>query len=154
MAGSRRRVLRPRVAIYAALLAVVAGVFVTLLVTASPVDIRILRGRGQPYTLRDDGVVVGTIQVKLTNRTDGERSYKVEAVSPASARVRLEENPVALRPGHPSAQTGLLEVARGDFDSRGVCDVQIRVSDGARFERTIRYRTLGPSGLAGQEAKP
>ncbi|MCW5764807.1 MAG: cytochrome c oxidase accessory protein CcoG [Phycisphaeraceae bacterium] len=154
MAGGRARVLRARVAIYAALLAVVTGVFVTLLVTASPVDIRILRGRGQPFTLRDDGVVVGTIQVKLTNRTDHERAYTVEAVSPASAKVRLDENPVEVKPGHLSAQTGLLEVARGDFDSRGVCDVQIRIRDGERFERTIRYRTLGPSGHAGQEARP
>ncbi|MBY0396940.1 MAG: cytochrome c oxidase accessory protein CcoG [Thermoleophilia bacterium] len=143
-AATRR--FRPRLLIYPAVMTLVFGGLVTLLLTASPVDLRLLRGRGQPFVVETDGRIAGTVQLKLTNRAAAPATYAVTLTRPPQGEVHLDENPVTLKPGELRTLAGTLRLRAQDFGPLGTCPVQIQVAGPDGFARTLSYTALGPAG--------
>ncbi|MFT3686807.1 MAG: FixG Ig-like domain-containing protein [Phycisphaerales bacterium] len=140
---------RPRLLIYPVVLTVVFGGLIALLLVASPVDTRILRGRGQPFIVESDGRIGGTVQVKLTNRTRASATYTVRVVKPQGAsggEVHLDENPVVVKPGELRTLSGTLHLPAGAFGPLGTCPVQFEITGPDGFSRRISYTALGPAG--------
>jgi cytochrome c oxidase accessory protein FixG len=144
MEGARPRILRPRLFLYTGILAALVSLFVYTLVNKSPADLSVLRGAGAPFNLLPDGEITNQLKIKITNRTDSTRSYRIEVVEDG---VRLEtmENPVAVKAGEPFSGSVIAVLARSAFHD-GHKDVRVRITadNGVVIERSVRL--LGPYG--------
>lgn len=77
LSGKKKRVIRPRVLLYGvmAVASVVALGFA--LQTRTTLDVKMLRQRGAPYTVLDDGSVVNRFELHVVNKSEREQSYRV-----------------------------------------------------------------------------
>src|SRR5690606_14641769 len=64
----RGRLLRPRVVLYPALLAIVGALFVGVLATKSSTDVLLLRGPGIPFNTPPTGEIANQARLRITNR--------------------------------------------------------------------------------------
>lgn len=149
--GQRTRVLRPRIAVYSAVLAVVVGALSLVLAGAAPADVTVLRGLGRPFTELPGGEIANPVRVKIVNRTDEPATFTIGAVAADGAergvRTVCEEPTVALGPGE-SRTVPVMVVAPAEAFERGGLEVLVRVSDGEKFTRDVPYRMLGPGQRA------
>ena len=145
MEGEKPHMVRPRVIIYPAIMLVVLTLFGVLLGTKKPADVLLLRSRGNPFTVMQDGHVANSMRIKITNRTDAPVNYTIQPADERITRIELAENPLLIGPGESRAE-GVLVVASRSAFLTGSLDVHLRVSDGERFEQVIACRLLGPSG--------
>lgn len=140
--GKPTRVLRPRVAIYAALLGIALGALVLFRTRQGTADVTVLRGLGEPYVV-DAGTVRNHIRVKIENRSGADRDYTIELKGVAGGRLIAPENPLHVRQGtHESC--AVFVIAPQSLFANGPLPIQIRVFDGAQFDREVPYRLIGP----------
>jgi cytochrome c oxidase accessory protein FixG len=148
-AGEPKRLLRPRVLIYPAIVVVAWGLLGLQLASRAPAEVTVLRGLGVPFLVRPDGTIQGAIRVKVVHRGDGERRYQVELLdgeSPAASLRLLAPEPLVLAPGA-TGTAAVFALAPGDaFGPDGRRDVRLRISDGEGFVREVPYELLGPVG--------
>jgi cytochrome c oxidase accessory protein FixG len=74
-----RRVLRPRVWVYGALLLLAAGAMVAGLALRAPVVMDVMRDRGALARQGEDGAIENTYRLQLLNRLEREAGYRAEA---------------------------------------------------------------------------
>lgn len=143
--GEPTRIVRPRVAIYSGVIVGLLVLLTTLLATRKSFDVTLLRGLGRPFVVTDAGQVDNTVRAKLLNRTDVERSYRVEPVSPEGLRIEgfdgvtIEAGEYATEPIHLLAPTEVFA------QNGGAVEAVIRFvdSEGETSEQT--YRLFGPA---------
>jgi cytochrome c oxidase accessory protein FixG len=82
-----RRVLRPRVLIYFAVLVLLSGAFVTSLALRSPVRVDVVRDRASLARLVDDGQVENVYRVQLMNATERPLALKLSVAGLDGARI-------------------------------------------------------------------
>jgi len=149
MAGGRAKIHRPRVLVYAGALSLVAGLFVWLLATKSPMDLSVQRNAGAPFMV-NDGLVENTVRIRIANRTDRPESYRICVVGADGVRVVQGVTPGAIRieAGEQHIEPVKLIVPPATFRA-GVAEVRVRVEsgDGHAAERPLRL--LGPVGGGG-----
>jgi len=141
--GSTRGFLRPRVAIYAVLL---AALLVALVATASTIqraDVTLLRGIGAPFELQDH-LVTNQIRVKIQNRTEATGSFRLQLLDAEGAELVAPEFPLAV-PARGMRTTSVFVRLSPQAFTGGKRPVRFRVSDAAGFEKDVRYGLLGPS---------
>ncbi|MEO0981433.1 MAG: cytochrome c oxidase accessory protein CcoG [Pseudomonadota bacterium] len=80
---------RPRTLLYAALLAVVAGVMLAGLSTRSTFDLSILKDRSPPFVQLSDGGVRNGYSLKLINKTGEEKSVLFSIDAPADYEIEV-----------------------------------------------------------------
>jgi cytochrome c oxidase accessory protein FixG len=147
-ARSLRAILRPRVVVYSTLL---IGLVVALVATAGTrrlADVSVLRGIGAPF-VEDGATVRNHLRVKVQNRTNGERNYRITAQGLGDGQIVVPENPLRVAPLGRAVE-GVFVVAPSTSFKNGVRTIQIHVTDGAGFETTVPYRLLGPEGGEGR----
>ncbi|MDE2401871.1 MAG: cytochrome c oxidase accessory protein CcoG [Burkholderiales bacterium] len=71
------RVKRPRVLIYATVLLLIVGAFVTGLYNRSPFKVDVVRDRGALARMVDDGYIENVYRVQLMNTTESTQRYRV-----------------------------------------------------------------------------
>ncbi len=138
--------LRPRVAIYAAVL---AGIVATLLLVgrARPsAEVTILRGLGAPFSVSGDDVV-NQLRLKVSNRANISRNFGVTVIGMPEARLVAAELPLRVAPSEQGSASFFVLVPRTAL--HGSRHVQLRVGDAAGTE-LVNYTLLGPEGDAGQ----
>jgi len=141
--GQQNHFLRPRVAIYTALLLVLFGAL--WLVGRRPqADVTILRGIGAPFS-ESAGNAVNQIRIKVRNRADSPRKYRLELLSPAAAQLIAPENPLSVAGGEQASTSVFVSLPSTGFQ-HGRLRAQFRVSDGQGFVANIPYELLGPEG--------
>lgn len=142
-AQSPRRVVRPRVLAYGALLLLLLAALTVLATGTKPAEITVLRGLGAPFSTRGE-LVTGEIRVKIQNRTDQPERYRLSVEGASPLQLIAPENPLEVAP---SAQrtTTLFVVARASTFRSGVQNVEVIVRDQAGREARTPYRLLGPS---------
>lgn len=148
-AGEPRRLLRPRVVVYPAIVAVAWGLLGLQLATRAPAEVTVLRGLGVPFLVRPDGMVQGAIRVKVVNRGDAVRTYTVALLDmekPEAGLRLLASEPLALAPGA-TGTTNLFALSpAGVFGTDGRRDVRLRITDGRGFLRDVPFELFGPVG--------
>lgn len=144
LAGEPRRLVRPRVLAYAA---VVTGLVVGLVAVVSmrrPAEVTLLRTIGVPFVDRGERVEVH-LRVKVHNRADAPRVYAITLAEPG-----LTLAPVApLTLGPDEAGTAVLTVlaARERF-AGGRATARVVVDDGQGFRQELVAPLVGPLGGA------
>jgi len=93
-----RRVARPRVLIYTAILGVVVVAFVASLVLRSPFKVDIVRDRGALGRVVDDGFVENVYRIQIMNATESEQRFRVYVEQLPRVQVITSQDEVILGP--------------------------------------------------------
>jgi cytochrome c oxidase accessory protein FixG len=141
--GKPKKLLRPRVILYPAALAIAVSLFIYFLGTKEDTDVTILRGIGAPYTLEADGRVINQVRVRVTNRAERARQYRIEVGGADGAQVIAPENPLEVAAGE-LRTTSLFIVAPPSMFDDGERAVRFTLSDGAGYTATFEYNLIGP----------
>lgn len=100
-----RRVLRPRVLVYSAILLVIAGAFVASLALRAPFRVDVVRDRGALARLVEDGRIENVYRLQLMNASERPQRYRITADG---------------LPSLATAPAGGLDVSLGPTESRWV----------------------------------
>jgi cytochrome c oxidase accessory protein FixG len=80
-----KRVLRPRVLIYSAVLLLIVGAFITSLALRLPFKADVVRDRGALARLVDDGKIENVYRIQLMNASESTQRFHIEVVGLPSA---------------------------------------------------------------------
>ncbi len=95
LAGGKRRVLRPRLFLYAALATIAVGTLTVVLLTRTPFEANVLRLRGVPFVVEGDRVR-NQLEVHVVNKSPERAQLKLEIRGPAGLEVQLARDVVEL----------------------------------------------------------
>jgi cytochrome c oxidase accessory protein FixG len=142
--GKPARLLRVRTALYAALLVAIVAALVTALVRRDDFAATQLRAQKVPYAIAADGLVESTVRLRIDNRFERPRTFRVEA-GPAARVVAPDAVTV---PGFETGEaTVTVRSERGSF-VRGVREVELRIVEEGRADRLVPVHVVGPISLA------
>ena len=141
--GKRRRVLRPRMYLYTALLLIGAAAALLSFSTLRPVDASIVRMGGRPYFITVD-TVRNQFNLRLINKHDAPLSlhFGLEG-APTGLRLVGTSDTVVLPPDEEIVLPMVLQQSRGVYG--GPAKVTLRVSSTDKsFTLPLRVEFLGP----------
>ena len=123
------RLVRPRTALYAALLALVGGIMLFQLATRSDIDINVLRDRNPLFTPLSDGGIRNGFTFKVLNKARAQRTFTVIA----------------------KGVSGLLLTLVG---AEAAADPVVYVTVGADRVQTFRLLVTSPAGALKADSTP
>ena len=91
----KTRILRPRTAIYATLLAAISVAFVVALFNRTPLDLDVIRDRNALYRERGDGTIENVYTLRVINKDQAEHEYRLSVAGIDGLAV--ETDPTVLR---------------------------------------------------------
>jgi cytochrome c oxidase accessory protein FixG len=141
--GHKRHLIRPRTVLYPLALAVFLGGFTYALVTRDAADVTVLGGRGEPFTREQDGRIANQLRVKIANRTNDDRDYRIDVEGAAAGSVVVPQNPLRVAAGEVAVTPLFVLLPRSAFHDHEH-RVTVRVSDGSGFSTEVPYRLVGP----------
>ncbi|MEM9019885.1 MAG: cytochrome c oxidase accessory protein CcoG [Planctomycetota bacterium] len=141
--GKGGGLMRARVFIYAALLAVVFGSFLFALTNRSMADVTPIREKGRPFVVLDTGEILNQMRIKIVNRDRVTHTYTVEVTEPDGVTLSMQGGPPTIRPG--GTQTVSIDLAV-PFDrfTTGRLDVYLVVRDGGQVVAEEVFQMKGP----------
>jgi polyferredoxin len=123
--GGKRRVLRPRVAVYALILAALVGAFAFSVAHRVPLIIDVLRDRNALFRVAVSGEVQNVYTVKLMNKDLSAHRYRIALEAPAGIALASDPGEIAAAAEQALSLTLTLRAAPGV--ARGRADVAFRV---------------------------
>lgn len=142
--GAKVAVLRPRIALYAIVLAGVVSALWLLGGQRSAAEITILRGLGAPFSVSGDEVV-NQLRLKVRNRSPGPSAFDVDVVDMPQARLVAPELPLNVPASEQAVANFFVIVPRAAVN--GTRRVELRVGSGQSWQ-VVPYTLLGPEGDA------
>ena len=143
-AGRARKLLRPRVVAYPAVLVLVLVLFGWNLGRKQAADITLLRGIGSPFTQLAGGQVSNQVRIKVVNRGGVDRRYRLTLQGLASARMIAPQNPLPVAAGKAVTTSVFVLAPRQAFAGKGEVTVTFHITDGHQLDQRRTYRLLGP----------
>jgi cytochrome c oxidase accessory protein FixG len=145
LAGKPPKLLRLRTIAYPLLLTAVVTGFLVVLSTKFAFDARVMRGRGNPFEQVAAGVISNNFTLRITNRTDDPRTYRIELIQPANAQFAEADAANVELPGGGSRLVPLMiRVPASQIGIAGRTDGKIRITDDIGNERLVTMTVLGP----------
>jgi polyferredoxin len=146
-AGQPPRVIRPRILVYAALLALLAGGFVYGVANRSPIIVEVIRDRNSIYREIRGGLVENVYSLKIVNKTDADQALAVSAGGFPGIRLIVDSEDLSVPAGAVRRLPVRIQVPAADAPD-GAADVVVRIEGGDgeqpfTVERTSRF--IGPS---------
>lgn len=141
--GEKSRFIRPRTVLYPAIITVLFSGFLFVLITRAPAYVSVLRQRGAPYAVLEDGSVVNSVTMKVQNRRPDESLYTFSLVDLESGVVEVPGEAFTVVPRETVSRPMLLKAPSSSFPS-GSRDVTIRITDNEGFEKDVTYRMMAP----------
>lgn len=144
LSGKRRRVLRPRMYVYAALLLAGAGAALYSFSTLEPVNAAIVRMGGRPYFITPDAVR-NQFNLRLINKHDAPLSlhFTLEG-GPAGLQLVGTSDTVVLSANEETVLPVVLQQDRGAYT--GPASVTLRIAGANQtFSVPLRVEFLGPN---------
>jgi cytochrome c oxidase accessory protein FixG len=151
--GAPRRLLRPRVLLYPAIILIVASLLVWRLATMQSAYVSLVRDRGMPYNQLPTGELTNQLKVRIVNRSPESRRYRVELVAPAGARIVMAENPITVPKGELLERSIVVELDPALLHA-GKAEAVIRVSDGKDMTTDRTCTLVGPAVPRGPVLNP
>lgn len=141
--GGNGSLLRARTIIYPLLLLGIVTAFVTVFLSSKSFDAVMLRERGNPHTIAEDGRVRNLLKLKLTNRSDEPMSFATSVLEPETAELSLREDLIELAPNE--TQTFHISVlAPKDAFNLGRADLKLKIENKKQISRTLNFKLIGP----------
>ena len=137
----RQRTLRPRVQIYAAILALIVAAVGTALYLRVPLKLDVIRDRGAMGREVEDGMIENVYRLQIMNTSERAQTYRIRVsgietlaqVTPELVRVEATEtkaHPIRLRTAHGAAHPGSNKIA---VELTSVDDPSLHVKEDAVF---------------------
>ncbi|TWT51238.1 Ubp3 associated protein Bre5 [Rubripirellula amarantea] len=142
--GKPQKFLRLRTIIYPLILIALSAAFVTVLSTKYAFDARLMRGTGNPFYRTNDGQVANRFRLRLTNRTEETRNYRVTAFEPAGTTVTFTEVGEVSLPKGGSELLSMTIAVDPKVIKNGRADVSVTLADDLENERVVTAQILGP----------
>jgi cytochrome c oxidase accessory protein FixG len=142
--GGPRRILRPRVALYAAA-ALIWGIGASMAVRAhAPFEANLLRIRGAPFHLVQ-GNVRNLFQVHVVNKDARTATFRIEAIDAAGLHVEIGRDEFALGSLEDRSVSVYVEVPEARFERGQVARVRVsRQGDPPVDAQVLEAPLLGP----------
>ena len=139
--GRRTRLLRPRVAIYGALLVAVAIGFTTALVRRAPLAFEVERNRSALFQRMADGRIGNAYTLHVQNRDRSEGVYRIRIEAPASFELVAGVNPLRI-PATTSISASVFVLASPDLPAaENGTHIRFVVDDPERPGRSVARDT-------------
>lgn len=145
MESGKRRILRPRVFLYPAILCVISIAFVVVLTKSPQANISLHRIGDRAYLVMDDGSIRNDIEVRIINRTNGSRQYFFDVTGVEGVSVLSQHQGLTLEAGVSGRGAVSVLAPREAFVS-GRAPVVVTIHDDTGYERAMNYRLQGPWG--------
>jgi cytochrome c oxidase accessory protein FixG len=153
--GRRTRLARPRVLIYAALLAVVGVGFGMALVQRAPLDLQVERNSSSLYQTAADGRISNAYTLHIQNRDRRAHVYRIRLEAPKGYQLVAGVNPVVI-PATGSLEARVFVLSSAESEARDPQARPARGGTGIQFvleqleapeERIVRASTFMNPGL-------
>ncbi|TMQ13155.1 MAG: cytochrome c oxidase accessory protein CcoG [Deltaproteobacteria bacterium] len=145
LAGVPRKLLRPRLVVYPALLAIVGSLFVWAVASRATSEVTALRNDGPSFVTLPDGRIASAVQLKIENESDEPRHYVISLAGSPDAVLKSPLAVWEIRPHHAQPIPLYVEAAASTFH-HGERRVHLRIFDDQQFERIVTVTLLGPDG--------
>ncbi|WP_164002650.1 cytochrome c oxidase accessory protein CcoG [Pyxidicoccus caerfyrddinensis] len=142
--GQPRRVLRPRLVLYGALMVAAFTGLTLSLVQRVPFEANLLRFQGTPYLI-EEGTVRNQFELHLVNKNPGETTFTIRVDSPVPAQVVVPQAEVKLASLESFRVPLFITVQRERVSGPFVFTVEVKDSASGEVKR-MEARFLGPAG--------
>jgi cytochrome c oxidase accessory protein FixG len=141
----RVRILRPRVMVYAGLLAALLTALAVSLALRSPVGLDVIRDRNALYRMLDDGRVENVYNVRILNKTEATHRFEIFVSGPGE--LSLDPSPARFTVGGGEVFPAGLRVRRPAYEPPGseTIRLEVRAVDAPGLRARSVARFLGPS---------
>ena len=132
--------------LYPLALTLFLGAFLWNVAHREAAEVTVLRGIGAPFTEQPDGTVSNQVRIKVANRTNAARSYRLTiegAEGARGARIVAPQNPLPVDAGA-MATTSVFVLLPATAFHAGEHPVTIVVDDGAGFRARHPWKLVGP----------
>jgi cytochrome c oxidase accessory protein FixG len=141
------RVVRPRILVYATLLALLAGGFFYSVANRAPLIVEVIRDRNSIFQEVRGGYIENVYSLKIVNKTDVDRPVTVSADGLPEVRLIVDSDDLDVPAGSVRRLPVRIQVPSAQAPA-GAADVVVRVESGSEgeamaVERTSRF--IGPS---------
>ncbi|RMH25395.1 MAG: cytochrome c oxidase accessory protein CcoG [Planctomycetota bacterium] len=158
MEGARFTLLRPRVALYPLLLAVLIAALGVTIARRPATLLTVARATGgAAFYVEPDGSVVNRVRLTVRNQTSRPATYTARVAGLESARVTSADLPLTLEPGELAQATLAIQAPAGVFEN-GRREVRIEVAPHTGEPVSKPIRLLGPwsapGSVGGEEGHP
>ncbi len=143
--GKQHRMLRLRTVAYPMLLVAVAVAFLAVLTTKFAFDAQIARGRGNPFQQISPGVITNNFSLRLTNRTDESREYRITISEPVGATLLgLADKPLRVEGNEEQRVPIVVEIAATKIGTDGRENAVLQIVDDIGNQREVQMSIMGP----------
>jgi cytochrome c oxidase accessory protein FixG len=138
------RVLRPRVLVYGALLAMLVAAFSVAIALRSPVALDVIRDRNALYRLLDDGRVENVYDVKILNKSEQDHRFEIRVSG--AGKIALDPSPATFFVRSGEVFPAGIRVRRPAYEPQGSEDVvfEARALDAPQLHAATRARFIAP----------
>lgn len=144
LAGKKRRIIRPRIFIYAALMLVGATAFTLSAMQLRSANINIVRMSGAPYFITDN-TVRNQYMVRVINKTNETRTFKIAAQSPfENYTMEGNESGIAVPPLGEEVRPVIISVNRALYEGGFPLKLSL-ISPEGEIIMTKEAEFLGPN---------
>ena len=146
--GEKRRLFRPRLALYAVLGVVGAVVAGLALRQHAPFEANLLRMRGAPYVVErgedaSGDVVRNQLEIHLINKTDAEARFSIEVLGADGAEVTVAEPQLTIEALGSRRVSVIAREPRPEVERGEVLRLRVRM-EGEETPRELEAPLLGP----------
>ncbi|WP_246114742.1 cytochrome c oxidase accessory protein CcoG [Rubripirellula tenax] len=145
IARKPKKLVRARTIIYPLILSIVLGGFAYAIGVKSGFDARVIRGKGNPFTVEKGGMVSNSFHLRIVNRTDVQQNYQLTVISPDGAKLEvIDVDKLTLQPGDSRLVPFSLRFPTRTTFGDGNEEAKLEIADESENERVVDFRILGP----------
>ncbi len=153
MEGAKFKLLRARVLLYPAVIAVIAVIFAVTLANTGIAEVTVLRGAGQPFVITPAGEVENNVRIKIINRLAKPAEFTLEIGGANGARLALEHHTVTVGPDEMRTIPAQIFAPLASFhEGHAHSTITVRGPEG--FVRTMTFSLIGPVSREHDDHKP
>jgi cytochrome c oxidase accessory protein FixG len=145
LAKKKIRLIRARTIIYPVLLVGVLTGLILAVSTKYGFDARMIRGKGAPFTLVEQGVISNSFNMRLVNRTDKPQRYNLKVIDPPEVQFEVvDDSALELPVGHTSMVPIRFRFPASLTLQGGNRVLKLEVTDGSEHRHELEFKLLGP----------
>ncbi len=138
-------VIRPRILVYGAILAILATSFAVALSLRTPLGLDVIRDRNSLFRLLDDGQIENVYTLKILNKSELQRSFDISVSGPGVLTLDPARPAANVAPGE--VYPAVVRVRRDAYQPAGSETIQFHITarDDPRVAASHTARLLAPS---------
>jgi polyferredoxin len=143
--GGKTRTARPRILVYAAILATLCVAFVVALLARTPVELDVIRDRNALYRESRPGFVENVYTLRIINKSDAGRVFTLRAAGVPTLEIETDPAHIAVGAGEVATVAARALVEDGAAASGGhTIEFTATATDDSRVTTTERGRLFLP----------